>query len=185
MAIDPKSYCAFVQDLPEDHLHRVYHDSQYGFPLVSDDDLFGRLILEINQAGLSWTTILKKQENFRKAYALFSISKVAAFTEKDENRLLANAGIIRNKLKVKAAIYNAQAILQIQAEHGSFKDWLLKQGNIDLKDWVKLFKMHFKFTGPEIVNEFLMSAGFKSGAHQPECPVHKKSLAAIQSAYHH
>jgi len=185
MALDPKSYCAFVQDLPEDHLHRVYHDKQYGFPLASDDDLFGRLILEINQAGLSWTTILKKQENFRKAYAEFNISKVAAFTEKDENRLLADAGIIRNKLKVKAAIFNAQAIQQIQTEHGSFKDWLLQQGKLDLKDWVKLFKKHFKFTGPEIVNEFLMSAGFKSGAHHPDCSFYEKSIAAINSAYHH
>lgn len=169
MALNPKSYCAFVRDLAADDLHRIYHDQQYGFALDSDDELFGRLILEINQAGLNWITILKKQENFRAAYAQFSIAKVARFSEEDEAELLSNAGIIRNKLKVKAAIYNAQAIERIQEEFGSFQKWLLRQGSLSLPEWVKLFKKHFKFTGPEIVNEFLMSTGFKEGAHDPEC----------------
>lgn len=183
MALNPKSYCAFVRDLPADDLHRLYHDQQYGFALDSDDELFGRLILEINQAGLNWLTILKKQENFRTAYAQFSIAKVARFTEDDEADLLSNAGIIRNKLKVKAAIYNAKAIQQIQAENGSFLKWLLSQGSMSLTEWVKLFKKHFKFTGPEIVNEFLMSTGFKEGAHDPECPHFHLAKETISELY--
>jgi len=84
----PKTYCDFVAKLDETNLHRVYHDKQYGFPIEDDNELFGRLILEINQAGLSWTTILKKQNNFRKGYSAFSIQKVASYNERDIKRLL-------------------------------------------------------------------------------------------------
>ena len=112
----PKSYCEFVGRLEETNVHRIYHDTQYGFPIDSDNELFGRLLLEINQAGLSWTTILNKQENFRKAYSEFDIQKVASYTEKDRERLLNDSGIIRNKLKVNAAIFNAQKIIEIQNE---------------------------------------------------------------------
>ena len=77
----PNTYCAYVQKLEADNVHKIYHDTEYGFPLNSDNELFGRLLLEINQAGLSWTTILNKKENFRKAYANFNIKKVAAFSE--------------------------------------------------------------------------------------------------------
>ena len=106
------------------NVHVHYHDYEYGFPIESDDELFGRLLLEINQAGLSWTTILNKKENFRKAYSNFSIKKVANYNEDDRARLLSDAGIIRNKLKVNAAIENARTILDLQNEHGSFKAWL-------------------------------------------------------------
>ena len=92
-------------------IHKPYHDNHYGFPIHNDDELFGRLIMEINQAGLSWETILKKEASFRKAYHNFSIKKVAAYKDKDTERLLNDAGIIRNKLKVNAAIENAKAIL--------------------------------------------------------------------------
>jgi len=168
------SYCAFVRDLPEGDLHRVYHDTQYGFEIASDDELFGRLILEMNQAGLSWTTILKKQENFRKAYSGFNIRRIASYGEKDINRLLSDAGIIRNRLKIRAAIYNAQQVVNIQETHGSFKEWLDQQGSLSLKEWVALFKKTFKFTGGEITKEFLMSTGYLDGAHDKQCPVYKK-----------
>lgn len=102
-------------------VHTDYHDKAYGFPKEDDNELFGRLMLEINQAGLSWDTILKKHENFWKAYAEFDIDRVDAFNENDRERLLADAGIIRNKLKVNAAIYNVQKILDLQMESGSFK----------------------------------------------------------------
>ncbi len=183
MALNPKSYCAYVQDLPPDNLHRKYHDKQYGFPLEDDDALFGRLILEINQAGLSWITILKKQENFRKAYANFKVKTVAGFGWEEEERLRADAGIIRNRLKIKAAIHNAQVILQLQIEHGSFKNWILQQGQLPLEEWVKRFRKIFKFTGPEIVNEFLMSSGFKEGAHDPECSCYLLAKAEIKEHY--
>lgn len=158
-------------------LHKLYHDTQYGFPLDSDDELFGRLILEINQAGLSWTTILKKQENFRKAYHGFSIKKVAGYKEKDVERLLNDAGIIRNRLKVGAAIHNAQVILQLQKQHGSFKNWIEHHHPKTKQEWVKIFKQQFRFTGGEIVNEFLMSTGYLPGAHIESCHVFKKLAA--------
>jgi len=119
----PMSYCAFVKELDSSNAHRIYHDTQYGFPIDSDDELFGRLLLEINQAGLSWNTILNKQENFRKAYSNFNIKKVAHYEDNDKNRLLQDAGIIRNRLKIQAAVHNAQQILLLQKEFGSFKAW--------------------------------------------------------------
>jgi DNA-3-methyladenine glycosylase I len=122
----PKTYCdaVLIMKPGEKELHKIYHDTQYGFPIHNDNELFCRLILEINQAGLSWTTILNKQDNFRKAYHEFDIRKVAAYKEKDIARLLNDAGIIRNRLKVHAAVENAKAILQLQTEFGSFKEWL-------------------------------------------------------------
>jgi len=171
------TYCESVQHKDENDVHKTYHDTEYGFPLKDDNELFGRLILEINQAGLSWTTILKKKEGFRKAYANFEIQKVANFTEEDRIRLLSNAGIIRNKLKVNAAIVNAQRILEIQKEFGSFQNWLDKHHPKSRDEWVKLFKKNFKFVGGEIVNEFLMSTGYLKGAHNDNCPIQQKVLA--------
>jgi DNA-3-methyladenine glycosylase I len=159
-------------------IHKVYHDQHYGFPIEQDDELFCRLILEINQAGLSWTTILKKQDTFRKAYSNFNIKKVAGYKEKDIERLLNDAGIIRNKLKVNAAIENARAIISIQKEHGSFKKWLDKNHPLTKEEWVKLFKKTFRFTGGEIVNEFLMSTGYLPGAHDESCAIYKKVVKA-------
>ena len=167
----PSSYCEYVNRLPEGNVHRIYHDTQYGFPIDSDDELFGRLILEINQAGLSWTTILNKQDNFRKAFSNFNILEIARYGDEDIARLLSDAGIIRNKLKINAVIYNACKILEFQEEHGSFKNWLDSQPQMEIKEWVKLFKKHFKFTGGEITKEFLMSTGYLPGAHVESCPV--------------
>ncbi|WP_343524025.1 DNA-3-methyladenine glycosylase I [Pedobacter sp.] len=157
-------------------LHQNYHDNHYGFPIHDDNELFGRLILEINQAGLSWETILKKEEHFRRAYDNFSIKKVAGYTEADKERLLADAGIIRNKLKVNAAIENARTILVLQKEFGSFEKWLEHHYPKTKDEWVKLFKKTFRFTGGEIVNEFLMSIGYLRGAHSEHCPVHQQIL---------
>ena len=170
------SYCTAIPNMKnaDKALHKKYHDHLYGFPIESDDELFCRLILEINQAGLSWTTILRKEETFRKAYHDFNIKKVAAYKQKDIDRLLADAGIIRNKLKVNAAVENAKAILLLQKEHGSFKNWLDKNHPKTKEEWVKLFKKTFRFTGGEIVNEFLMSTGYLPGAHDEDCPIQKK-----------
>lgn len=172
------SYCKFVSTVDKDNVHRKYHDFAYGFPIHDDNELFCRLILEINQAGLSWDTILKKEQNFRKAYHNFVISKVAKYKEKDRTRLLNDAGIIRNRLKIDAAIHNANVILQLQKSHGSFKEWIDTHHPKKKEEWVKLFKQTFRFTGGEIVNEFLMSTGYLPGAHIADCPVHKKTLKA-------
>lgn len=92
----PSSYCEYVNTLPEKNVHRIYHDTEYGFPIKSDNELFGRLVLEMNQAGLSWTTILNKKDNFRKAYDNWDIKKVAAYGDEDVERLKNDAGVIRN-----------------------------------------------------------------------------------------
>lgn len=173
------SYCSAVERMqPESRkeLHKKYHDNHYGFPIHDDNELFGRLIMEINQAGLSWETILKKEEGFRNAYDDFNIEKVAAYGEEDRERLLSDPGIIRNKLKVNAAIENAKTIIELQKEFGSFEKWLQHHHPKTLQEWMKLFKKTFKFTGGEIVNEFLMSIGFLKGAHAEDCIVNEAIL---------
>ena len=169
-------YCQYVLTHPEDELNRVYHDSEYGFPLEEDNLLFERLMLEINQAGLSWLTILKKKVNFKEAYLHFDIEKVARFDTNDFARLMDNQGIIRNRLKINAAIENAKRIQILQKEFGSFKLWLDSHSHISMEEWVKLFKSNFLFTGRQIVGEFLMSTGYVSGSHDEDCPIYKKVL---------
>lgn len=169
-------YCKVVAVMDKDNVHVRYHDKEYGFPIEDDNHLFARLVLEINQAGLSWTTILNKKDNFFRAYDDFDIDKVARYGVKQRDRLLSDAGIIRNRLKVDAAIENAKTIKAIQKEHGSFKQWLDKHHPLSKEEWVKLFKKTFRFTGGEIVGEFLMSTGYLPGAHVEGCPVYKKVL---------
>ncbi len=174
----PSSYCEAIILMDKNNLHRIYHDNFYGFPIDDDNELFERLVLEINQAGLSWSTILNKQENFKKAYKDFNIKKVATFNEKDFERLMNDSGIIRNRLKINAAIENAKTILKIQKEFGYFKKWLDHYHPKTKDEWVKIFKTTFKFTGGEIVNEFLMSTGYLPGAHIESCVIYKKMLKA-------
>lgn len=170
----PKSYCDAVVKMEKTSVHRKYHDTAYGFPIEDDNALFERLVLEINQAGLSWTTILNKEQNFKKAYHDFDIQKVAAYKEKDILRLMNDAGIIRNKLKINAAVENAKTLLGLQKEFGSFKKWIDYHHPKSKEEWVKIFKKTFRFTGGEIVNEFLMSTGYLPGAHVETCPVYNK-----------
>ena len=165
------NYCDYVLR-PEAHpLHRQYHDFVYGFPVSDDDGLFQRLILEINQAGLSWETILRRQEEFVRAYEGFVVARVAAYGASDVERLMGDRGIIRNRKKIEAAIHNAGVILDIQAHHGSFGLWLDQRARLDRSEWVKEFRRAFRFTGPEITAEFLMSTGHLAGAHRPDCPI--------------
>jgi len=174
------SYCYAIETMSGERkdLHKAYHDLLYGFPIHDDNELFCRLVLEINQAGLSWETILKKEKTFRKAYHNFNIKKVASYASKDFERLMADPGIIRNRLKINAAIENAKTILQLQKEFGSFEKWLESHHPKTKEEWVKLFKKTFRFTGGEIVNEFLMSIGYLPGAHAADCAIHKKILKA-------
>jgi DNA-3-methyladenine glycosylase I len=169
-----QTYCDAAPGHP---FHGPYHDTEYGFPSRDDAVLFERLVLEINQAGLSWLTILKKREAFAAAFAGWDIDRVAAFGPDDVDRLLADAGIIRNKLKVAAAIENAKRLLALRAAHGSFAAWLDKHHPRSKEEWVKLFRKTFAFTGGEIVGEFLMSLGYLPGAHVASCPVQERVLA--------
>ncbi|MCE7068299.1 DNA-3-methyladenine glycosylase I [Dyadobacter sp. CY326] len=182
------SYCSYinnnVSETADFLLNKHYHDNQYGFQITDDDELFGRLILEINQAGLSWTLMLRKQDGFRKAYDNFSIEKIAQYDEFNRERLLLDPGIVRNRLKINAAIVNAQKILDLRKDYGSFKGWIDAHHPLTKEEWIRLFKKTFKFTGGEIVNEFLMSTGYLPGAHTPDCPVYSKVnlVAATQKA---
>jgi DNA-3-methyladenine glycosylase I len=168
------SYCEYLREHPEDTLNKLYHDGEYGFPLDSDAALLERLALEINQAGLSWTLMLKRKDNFRRAFDGFDVDTVAAYGEADVARLLADAGIIRNRLKIRAVIENARRMQGLRGEFNSFKGWLEAHHPLSLEEWTRLFKKTFVFTGGEIVKEFLLSTGYLPGAHDADCPVYQQ-----------
>lgn len=167
------SYCDFASGHP---LHGPYHDHEYGFPLDDEAGLFERLLLEINQAGLSWTVMLKKREGFRAAYDGFDVDRVAAYGEADRARLLADPGIVRNRLKVGAAIVNAQVIRGLRESHGGFAGWLRQHHPRRREQWVRLFRSTFRFTGGEITGEFLASVGYLPAPHRRDCPVYARIL---------
>ncbi len=118
---DEKQRCFWTGDDP---LMIEYHDNEWGDPVHDDQKLFEYLLLDTFQAGLSWRTILHKRENFRSAFDHFDASKIARYTDKDRQRLLADAGIVRNNLKINAAINNAQRFLEVQREFGSFDKYI-------------------------------------------------------------
>jgi len=167
---------AYCEVAPGHEWHGPYHDTEYGFPLTGDAELLERLVLEINQAGLSWLTILKKRTAFHAAYDQFDPERVAQYGAREVKRLLGDAGIIRNRLKVEAAIANAKVVMGMRASHGSFAAWLDAHHPRSKEEWVKLFKQTFRFTGGEIVGEFLLSTGYLPGAHTETCPVYSKVL---------
>ena len=168
------AYCRLAPGHP---FHGPYHDTEYGFPSDDESVLFERLILEINQAGLSWLTILKKRSAFRAAFADFEVDRVAAFGPADIDRLLADPGIIRNRLKIEAAIENARRIQALRRSHGSFAAWLDAHHPRLPPEWTRLFRQTFRFTGEQIVNEFLLSLGYLPGAHDPGCPIFSRILS--------
>jgi DNA-3-methyladenine glycosylase I len=176
------SYCAYIRDHPEDELNRRYHDELYGYPLHADSDLFERLALEINQAGLSWTLILKRRDLLRRAFDGFDLVAVSAYGEKDTARLLADPGVIRNRRKIEAVIENARRIQTLRAEYRSFEGWLDAHQPRSLEEWTSLFKQTFLFTGREIVAEFLTSTGYLAGAHDATCPIYAR-IARLEPAW--
>ena len=164
-------YCDVAPGHPE---HGPYHDREYGFPIRDDSALFERLALEINQAGLSWLTILRKREAFSRAFEGFDPEIVARYGKREQRRLLNDAGIIRNRLKINAVIENARRILALRESHRSFAGWLDAHHPSPRDTWLKLFKRTFLFTGGEIVGEFLISTGYLPGAHREDCPIYRK-----------
>src|ERR1700683_2353841 len=131
-----EEYCALAPSHP---FHGPYHDTEYGFPAREDRVLFERLVLEINQAGLSWLTVLKKRAAFRAAFADFNIDRVAADQAPEVMRLQGGAGITRNRLKIEATSENARRLQKIRAEQGSFAAWLDSHHPASREEWVKLF----------------------------------------------
>ena len=168
------SYCSYCRNQPKESIHHWYHDEVYGKMSKNDNELFGRLILEINQAGLSWNTILQKYNGLKEAYSNFNIELVAYYDEENIADLMANKNIIRHELKIRSIVYNAKQILIIQKEFGTFKSWVLSQNQNSIEFWTKLFKKNFKFVGKEIVKEFLMSNRVMKGAHDNNCPEYSK-----------
>ena len=168
------SYCSYCREQAKDSIHRWYHDVVYGKMSKNDNELFGRLIMEINQAGLSWDIVLQKYDGIKKAYAQFEVQKVAQFESNKIASMMKNPQIIRHELKIRSIVYNAQQILQIQKEFGTFKKWILMNKQNSLDNWVKVFKKNFKFVGKEIVKEFLIGNGILNGAHDKNCPEYLK-----------
>lgn len=170
----------------------AYHDEEWGIPLHDDNKLFEYLILDTFQAGLSWSTVLNKRENFRKAFDNFNAVKIANYKEKKVKALLGNAGIIRNKLKIEGAIANARAFLRIQKEYGSFDKfiWQFVRGkpiknkrksiselparSAESDDMSKILKKEgFKFVGTTICYAFMQAAGMVND-HLVSCFLYKK-----------
>ncbi len=168
------SYCDFATGHA---VHDHYHATEHGFPSRDESVLFERLCLEIMQAGLSWEIVLKRRATMRIAFDGFDVDRVSAFGPADVARLLADPGIIRNRLKVDAIISNARAIQGLRQSHGGFFEWLDTHHPLEKPEWVKLFRRTFRFTGGEIVGEFLMSLGWLPGAHAADCPVHQRVMA--------
>lgn len=174
-------YCEMAKGHP---VHAPYHDTEYGFPSRDERVLFERLALEIMQAGLSWEITLKKRPALNAAFDQFDVDTVAGYTDKDLARLLADAAIIRNRRKIEAIIANAAILQAIRKEHGSFANWLDSHHPQSKEAWVRLFKKTFRFTGGEIVGEFLMSLGYLPGAHKPACPVCRRIEEAKRGIQH-
>ena len=164
----------------------------HGVPCDDDNLLFEYYCLEIAQAGLSWRTIIQKHQGMRLAFDLFDIEIVANYGEQDIERLMQEKDVIKYRLKIESIIGNAQKIIKFQQEFGSFGAWIQHQHQLLLtqlserqngiegkaetllfakKYWIKLFKKHFRFAGPEIVNEFLMGIAYLPDAHAPDCVI--------------
>ena len=170
-----KSRCTWCGD---DALYMKYHDSEWGVPVFDDKLLFEFLVLETFQAGLSWITILRKRENFRMAFDDFDYKRIASYDESKYDELLLDSGIIRNKLKIKATINNAQLFMDIQKEEGSFSNYLWNFSNgkpiqnnweqmnqvpatTDLSDAISkaMKKKGFKFVGSTVIYAYMQAIG--------------------------
>jgi DNA-3-methyladenine glycosylase I len=158
--------CAWADASPE---LRRYHDREYGVRIRTPRAYFERLTLELFQAGLSWRTILAKRAAFRRAFTGFAPGRVARFTSVDRNRLLRDAGIVRNRRKIDATIANAKSFLRVSRRPGGFAAFLQALPLTDRAATVARFRAEFSFMGPEIVGEFLMSTGWWPVRHEPGC----------------
>lgn len=161
----------YCDSAPGHPIHGPYHDCEYGYPVGDDRVLFERLCLEIMQAGLSWEIVLKKRAGLMRAFDGFDPAVVAAYGEDDVARLMADAGIIRNRRKIDACIDNARRLVALRGEYISFAAWIGAHHPLSKEEWVKLFRKTFVFMGGEVVGEFLMSIGYLPGAHRDDCPI--------------
>jgi DNA-3-methyladenine glycosylase I len=175
------TYCSVAPGHP---VHDSYHATEYGFPQRDESLLFERLCLEIMQAGLSWEIVLKRRAGMRASFAGWDVDHIAGMDAAARDRLLADPAIIRNRLKLDAIIENARRVQGLRRSHGGFAGWLDAHHPRDKPAWVNLFKQSFRFTGGEIVGEFLMSLGYLPGAHDAGCPV-AAHIAALRPPWMH
>jgi DNA-3-methyladenine glycosylase I len=164
--MDSKIRCKWANNSLE---LKNYHDFEYGFRIEEDFLYFERLVLEMFQAGLSWSTILKKRSAFRIAFDNFDFYKVSNYDEEKVRNLLENKEIVRNRLKINATIYNAKKFKEIVKNYGNFDKYIQTLPITDREKILKIFKSNFKFMGPLIVEEFMMSVGFWSVKHEETC----------------
>jgi DNA-3-methyladenine glycosylase I len=179
-----KSRCFWVSD---SKLYQEYHDNEWGQPVYDDETLFEFLVLETFQAGLSWITVLNKRENFRRAFDNFDYNKIAKYPERKYESLLQDAGIIRNKLKIRSAITNAQLFMEVQKEFGSFSKFIWSYVNdkpiinrFETKEEVPaktllsdiiskdLKKLGFKFVGSTVIYAYMQAIGMVND-HTTDC----------------
>ena len=155
-----KTRCAWVNDHP---LYIDYHDKEWGVPIYDERLLFEFLILEGMQAGLNWLTILKKRDSYRICFDNFDVRKIAKYDQRKVSKLLANESIIRNKLKIEAAIINAKAFLQVKKEYGNFSDylWNFVQGQPIKNHWQNAKQVPTKTAISDILSKDLKKRGFK------------------------
>ncbi len=151
-----------------DPLYEAYHDDEWGVPVTDEPALFERLVLESFQSGLAWITILRKREHFRAAFAGFDIAAVAAFDDDDVERLLADAGIVRNRAKIEAAIANARATLALHEAGGTLREllWTDEEPAAKAK---RLKSLGYRFLGPTTVESAMQACGVVNG-HGETCP---------------
>jgi DNA-3-methyladenine glycosylase I len=154
-----KTRCSWVGN---DDLYIKYHDEEWGLPVYEDSKLFEFLILEGAQAGLSWSTILKKRDNYIQSFDYFDVKKVAAYDAKKVDELLNNPGIVRNRLKINSTIQNAKAFLEVQKQHGSFSKfiWSFTAGKPIINQWKKLEEIPPKTVLSDKISRELKKAGF-------------------------
>ena len=159
--LNPKPRCAWVPI--GDALYEAYHDTEWGVPVYEDRKIFEFLVLESAQAGLSWITVLRKRENYRKAFADFDPQKIARFSPQKVQQLLGNAGIIRNRLKIEAAINNAQRFLEVQEEFNTFSKyiWDFVGGKPIQNKWKKHSDLPVTTVRAEALSKDLKQRGFK------------------------
>jgi DNA-3-methyladenine glycosylase I len=158
--VTPRTRCVWCGDDP---LYQQYHDQEWGLPCRDDKKLFEFVLLEGAQAGLSWITILRKRENYRKAFANFEVEKVAAFNEQDIERCVGNVGIVRNRLKINSAISNARCFMEVQAEFGSFSNyfWGYVDGTPIVNHWASHSEIPASTALSDRISKDMKKRGFK------------------------
>jgi DNA-3-methyladenine glycosylase I len=158
--VTPRTRCVWCGDDP---LYQQYHDQEWGLPCRDDKKLFEFVLLEGAQAGLSWITILRKRENYRKAFAGFEVEKVAAFNEQDIERCVGNVGIVRNRLKINSAISNARCFMEVQAEFGSFSNyfWGYVDGTPIVNHWASHAEIPASTALSDSISKDMKKRGFK------------------------